>query len=371
MTDRKCRWGILSTATIARKNWQAIRNTGNATLIAVASRDVERSQRFIDECQSQACYDPAPQAVGSYEELLGRDDIDAVYLPLPTGVRAEWVMRAAAAGKHIMCEKPCGVNAGQVSELLSVCAENDVQFMDGVMFMHSARLAKLREVLDDGKSIGDIKRITMQFSFRAPDEFFRQNIRASSSLEPYGCLGDLGWYTIRFAQWAMRYEMPVSVTGRLLDSVESFDGGEPVPTEFSGELLFAGGASCGFYCSFMTENQQLASVSGTQGHLIVSDYVLPWSGGELTFDIFHPEFRLDGCDFTMNPGRQTIAVAEHSQSHASAQETNLFRTFSDLVLSGTRDLAWGRISLQTQQIADACRRSAREGSEPVAPDVAS
>ena len=51
MTDRKCRWGILSTATIARKNWQAIRNTGNATLIAVASRDVERSQRFIDECQ--------------------------------------------------------------------------------------------------------------------------------------------------------------------------------------------------------------------------------------------------------------------------------------------------------------------------------
>src|SRR5438105_4658062 len=108
MSDPLCRWGILGTANIARKNWKAIRNAGNATLAAVASRDRRRAQTFIDECQTSVPFAPAPSACGTYEELIERKDVDAVYIPLPTGIRKEWVMRAAAAGKHILCEKPCG-----------------------------------------------------------------------------------------------------------------------------------------------------------------------------------------------------------------------------------------------------------------------
>lgn len=78
-----------------------------------------------------------------------------------------------------------------------------MQFIDGVMFMHSARLPKMRAVLDDGASIGAIRRITSSFSFCAAPDFFAGNIRARSELEPLGCLGDLGWYNIRFALWAM------------------------------------------------------------------------------------------------------------------------------------------------------------------------
>ena len=144
MTNQKLRWGILSTAQNARKNWQAIRHTGNATVVAVASRDVERSRRFIAECQAHAPMDAVPRALGSYEELLAAKDVDAVYIPLPTGLRQEWVIRAAQAGKHIVCEKPCALGVSQLREMLEACRRHRVQFMDGVMFMHSRRLDAMR-----------------------------------------------------------------------------------------------------------------------------------------------------------------------------------------------------------------------------------
>ena len=70
MSDQTCRWGILGTAGIARKNWHSLRNCENATLVAVASRSSERAQQYIDECQSDVSHSPAPRAIGSYEELL-------------------------------------------------------------------------------------------------------------------------------------------------------------------------------------------------------------------------------------------------------------------------------------------------------------
>ncbi|MDA0285010.1 MAG: Gfo/Idh/MocA family oxidoreductase, partial [Planctomycetota bacterium] len=118
MSNQTCRWGILGTAGISRKNWHSIRNSENATLVAVASRSSERAQQYIDECQRDVSQLPVPRAVGSYEELLTADDIDAVYVPLPTGIRAEWVIRAAEAGKHVLCEKPCGLDAAEVQRIL-------------------------------------------------------------------------------------------------------------------------------------------------------------------------------------------------------------------------------------------------------------
>ncbi|MFN9956318.1 MAG: Gfo/Idh/MocA family oxidoreductase, partial [bacterium] len=85
MIPPTCRFGILGAAFIARKNWQAIREAGIASLVAVASRDVARAKAFIDECQAQVPHPVKPEAMGSYEALLARKDIDAVYIPLPTG----------------------------------------------------------------------------------------------------------------------------------------------------------------------------------------------------------------------------------------------------------------------------------------------
>src|SRR5512140_3168177 len=97
------RWGILGAANIAQKNWQAIWNSANGVITAVASRNLNRSRRFIQECQAQAAFEESPRALGSYEELVAAPDIDAIYFPLPTGIRSEWVKKAAEAGKHVLC----------------------------------------------------------------------------------------------------------------------------------------------------------------------------------------------------------------------------------------------------------------------------
>ena len=356
-----CRWGILGTAGIARKNWQAIARAGNAAVTAVASRSLDRSRRFVAECQA-ACPQPsAPAAVGSYDELLARTDVDAVYIPLPTGLRKQWVIRAAEAGKHVLVEKPVGVTADDVRDMLAACDRHRVQLMDGVMFMHSRRLDALRRTLDDGESVGRVRRIVAQFSFNAPEGFLQENIRGDSRLEPHGCLGDLGWYTIRFALWVMKFQLPTQVTARLL--AEAGPPGRPdkVPFEVSGELLFPGGVSASFYCSFQTENEQWATVSGTRGLVHVPDFVLPFFGDEVCFEVTNSVFDVRGCDFDMQRRSRRVVVPEYSNSHPTAQEANLFRTFSTLATTGRLDRSWGEIALATQVVMDACVESAREG----------
>lgn len=359
MSNQICRWGILSTAGIARKNWQAIHNSGNGTIVAVASRKASKAQVFIDECQSEVAFATAPEAVEGYEALLARKDIDAVYIPLPTGLRKEWVLKAAAAGKHVMCEKPCGIAASDLEEMIAACEASNVQFMDGVMFMHSARMNALRETIDDGESIGKLKRIASQFSFRAPQDFMDGNIRTHSDLEPAGCLGDLGWYTIRFTLWVVNYAMPKSLTARMISGHGQEGSPDRVPTEFFCEMQFDDEVSASFYCSFLTEHQQWVNVSGTKGNLMVSDFVLPYFDSEIAFDVHNAHFDITGCRFNMERHSRRVAVREFANNHSNAQETNLFRNFAALVLGGKPDSHWPEIALKTQKVLDACLDSAK------------
>ncbi len=365
MSEKKCRWGILGTAGIAQKNWQSIRNAGNAELVAVASRDAAKAQDFIDRCSARVPHPVAPRAVGSYEELLASEDVDAVYLPLPTGLRAEWAVKVAEAGKHLLCEKPCGTSLDELDGILAACGEAGVQFMDGVMFMHSDRLPKVREALEDGESIGKLRRIATQFSFCAPDEFLTGNIRMHSDLEPQGCMGDLGWYNLRFILWAMNYQVPRAVTGRLLNASGRDDSPSPVPTEFSGEILFDGDVSASYYCSFLTEHQQFAHLSGTKGNLRLDDFVLPFYGNRIGHTVSNSIFDCDVCDFRMERRETAVQVEEYSSSHPSAQESKLFRTFSGLVLGGTPDSHWPEITRLTQSALMACLESAEQGGAEI------
>ena len=266
MQQTTCRWGILGAAEIARKNWLAIRNASNCSLTAVASRDLDRCRRFIGECQQLVPFDPVPLSFGSYDELLDCDAVDAVYIPLPTGVRKPWAIRAAEAGKHVLVEKPVGVNSQDVREILVACRQNGVQFMDGVMFQHSRRMEKIRSILDDGQTIGKLTRITCQFcDGEAASESFAGNIRANSTLEPLGCLGDLGWYTIRFILWTMNWELPTRVAGHILAEYRGPGSPAAVPTDFSAELFFADGVSASFYCSFLGPDPAMGEHGGNEG----------------------------------------------------------------------------------------------------------
>jgi predicted dehydrogenase len=358
----KLRIGFMSTANIGRQNWKAVFNSGNCVVSAVASRDVERSRQFIREGQREFPFAAEPAALGSYEELITSKNVDAIYVPLPTGLRKEWVLRAAAAGKHVICEKPCGVSFADVQGMAAACRKNRVQFMDGVMFMHSPRLPRVRGVLDDGKSVGFIRRISSAFSFCATDEFSRDNIRMDGRLEPAGCLGDLGWYCIRFTLWTMKWQLPYAVTGRILSQSVLIGGRVSAPTEFSAELLFDSNISAEFYCSFIAADQQWAFISGRSGWLRIPDFVHPFNSREPAFEVNRTEIcvREAGAD-----QRQTPVPESAELGHATAQNTIMFRNFASQVFSGKLNGDWPMWVLKTQRVQDACIQSAQEGGKPM------
>jgi predicted dehydrogenase len=187
----------------------------------------------------------------------------------------------------------------------------------------------------------------------------KNNIRVSNTLEPLGSLGDLGWYNIRFSLFAMKYQLPQKVSGRML--MEYGTGSAPVPLEFSGELFWPGGVSASFYCSFNTELQQWAHVSGTKGSIAVRDFVLPYFGCESEFIADRPVFNMKGTSYHWESHPKRFAVTEYSDGTPDAQETNMIRTFSGLALSGKVDSWWGEVALKTQVVLDACLTSARQG----------
>jgi len=354
----KLRWGILGAANIARKNWKAFVNSGNGIVTTVAAREVARGELFVRDCQAQAAFESAPNVLSSYEALLASPDVDAVYIPLPTALRKEWVIRAAQAGKHVYSEKPCAVNATDLREMLEVCRKHRVQFMDGVMFMHHPRLAVVRAVLDDAKRIGPLRRIASEFSFLGDNPNFPANIRVQSTLEPSGCLGDLGWYCLRISLFAMNWELPTSATGRVL--ALAADG--VTPTQFSGELFFANGTSAGFHCSFAIASQQWVSFMGAQGSVRMNDYVHPRNSYESAYEINATEHRVPAAPGAVVP----LDAGTLSQlGHPTAQDTLMIRNFAAQLQSGKLNEFWPEVALKTQLVLDACLASARNGSHEV------
>ena len=361
-----CRWGFLSTAGIGRKNWKAIYHSGNAVVTGVASRSISKAQAFISENQANTPFANKPKAYDDYDSLIADPEIDAVYIPLPTALRKKWVIAAAEAGKHVLGEKPCAASLADLREMVSACQTNHVQFMDGVMFMHSQRMAHLKRAISDQDRLGILRRIGVQFSFCGPDSFLQSDIRTNSSLEPHGCLGDLGWYCIRMMLWAMNGQLPIEVSARIITAGKQPSSPSDVPLEFSAELSFPNKVSASFYCSFITEHQQWVRFCGSKGYVQLDDFVLPYMGSELSFDIANHTFSVLGCDFNMERHVERRAVREYSNSWPSAQESNMIRTFSDAALRKSPDYIWPQWSLATQSVLDACLESALSGKR-VAP----
>ena len=133
----RIRWGILSTANIATKVARAIHLAEDADLIAVASRTKERAAAWGREHRVSTTY-------GTYDALLADDSLDAIYIPLPPSLHAEWTIKAAEHGKHVLCEKPLAANAAEAIAMADACRQNGVQLMDGVMWVHHDRTAAMK-----------------------------------------------------------------------------------------------------------------------------------------------------------------------------------------------------------------------------------
>ncbi|MBL8892321.1 MAG: Gfo/Idh/MocA family oxidoreductase [Planctomycetaceae bacterium] len=346
------RWGILGAAVIARKFWQAVRLSGVSTITGIASRSADRAVEFVNQLQARFPVSNEPCVFSDYRSLIESDRVDAVYVPLPTGLRSAWVIEAAKNGKHVLCEKPCAVTNSEMQGMIEACASAGVQFMDNVMFMHSARTHALRKLLHVEKRIGAIQRVATQFSFLGDEPFFQENIRNQVSMEPWGCLGDLGWYCIRICLLAMNDELPIAVRGKLLQPSSS-----NVPArEFSGELYFSAGRTASLYCSFLNQHQQWVHFSGTQGNFWVDDFVLPWFGNRLRVRERQVSFNESGFDFNYECHGQDFWYDEYGNGHPSAQEVQLVRKFVELTKSP--DTYWPQIAQKAQHVMQALWDSA-------------
>lgn len=356
----KVRWGILSTANIARKNWRALSLAENSELVAVASRDIQKAKTFIDECNSQFPMPNAVVAYGDYEQLLASSDIDAVYIPLPTGVRKNWILAALEAGKHVLSEKPLAISYADAKAIADEARKRNLQFMDGVMFAHSHRYESLMKLIYGDGGVGTVRRVATQFSFLGSKEFHQGDIRSHHDFEPLGCLGDLGWYCVRMILALKNWSQPASVIGRTL---HAYGGGKVphVPSEFSGNLYFDDGTSASLFCSFLVENQQWVHISGDKGHVYIDDFVLPYHRSQTSFYSNSPNFVIDGCDFQMINNCKQVVIDEYSEGHPTAQEVCMFRNFSNLVLQKTVDSKWLDKSLATQRVISLLKDSSDAG----------
>lgn len=184
------RWGVLSTAKIAREQLlPAITDAENGVLTAVASRDLARARALADRFG-------APHAFGSYEELLASDAVDGVYIPLPTAQHVEWAAKAIEAGKHVLVEKPLALKARDIEPLVRLRDEKKVLVCEAFMVVHHPQWIKVRDLVQDG-AIGRLRHVQGAFSYYNVDA---DNMRNRLDLGG-GALPDIGVYptvTTRF-----------------------------------------------------------------------------------------------------------------------------------------------------------------------------
>jgi len=172
----------------------------------------------------------------------------------------------------------------------------------------------------------------------------------------------LGWYCIRFTLWTMKWQLPHTVTGRILSESEPTGGREPAPTEFSAELFFDGNVSAEFYCSFIAAEQQWAFISGRNGWLRLPDFVHPFNSREPAFEVNRTEIRVPTAAGIQTP---TPVSDPGELGHTTAQNTIMFRNFANQVFSRKLNDDWPMWALKTQQVMDACFESAQKAGKPM------
>jgi predicted dehydrogenase len=345
----------MSTASIGSKNYHAIKASKSAEIVAVASRSLEKAREWAASRDVRKAY-------GSYEELLADPEIDAVYIPLPTSLHKEWVGKAAAAGKHVLVEKPCALNLPELEGMIRACSAAGVVWMDGVMFMHHDRQHMMMDMLRKGE-LGTLRRLDSGFSFCADKAFLESNIRVQADLDRLGALGDLGWYQARFALCAFDLELPTHVTAVAHASTA---GG--VPIDVSVCMYYAGNEKVAtFDSSFRTGFRQWVEVAGTAGALRCDDFVVARNAESVEYSV------VKGADLVADH-RRVADERSTVQVKGVCQEANMFDTFSAVVAEraggGAAPAAgsaahWRRVSVLTQAIMDACMASVDAGGAKV------
>lgn len=305
----KIRIGVLSTAKIGRVYViPAMQKSESISVTAIASRNLDRAKETAKKLGIATAY-------GSYEELLEAPDIDAVYVPLPNHLHVEWSIKSLRAGKHVLCEKPIGMNADDARKLRNASEKYpDLKVMEAFMYRHHPRWKRVVEIVNSGE-LGDIKSVHSFFSYYNDDP---ENYRNSAEMGGGGLM-DVGCYSISVARLIFGRE-PEKVYG-----YSEYDPEFNIDRLTSGLMSFGTGTSV-FTCSTQCHKDQYVKIYGTKGMM-----ELDWP--------FNPDFSKDTvlnikigddereetfgpCDhFTLQADAFAHAILTDSPVHVSLEDS--------------------------------------------------
>lgn len=295
----KIRWGILGTANIAyRRIVPAIQSSRNGVVAAVASRSLEKATTFAAE-------KGIPTAHGSYEALLADPNIDAIYNPLPNSEHAVWSIRAAEAGKPVLCEKPLASDAAEAGQIVDAFAKHKLLLAEGFMYRFHPQTLKVKAMVESG-AVGEVQQISASFTFALRSD---ENIRLSKALAGGGLM-DVGCYPISFMR-LLTGEEPSAVR-----ALARIGQSSQVDENLAGVLQFPSGVIGHFDCGVRAFRCQPAEVRGATGRIVLEKA------------------------FTMEPTEQPVIRWWHGEEYeeitlpAVNHYTLMFEAFGDALLEG-------------------------------------
>jgi len=263
MSSDPVRWGIISTANIARGQFLPGLRAAGGIPAAVAGRDLGRAQAWAEQ-------HGVDRAVAGYQALIDDPDIDALYIPLPNSLHAEWTVKALRAGKPVLCEKPlCGTLA-EVEQVLAVARETGTLLWEAFVFPFHAQFAAVQKLLADGV-IGELLEIQSDFHFKVTNP---ANIRLIRDLDG-GALNDVGCYPVRIA-------LELFGAGHTDAWATAVWGGQDVDVDTQGSLGFPGGRRLLLTCGMRRAYDTFTRLLGTAGQIQLTNPFHPGRGDSYT-----------------------------------------------------------------------------------------
>jgi len=252
--DNKIRWGILGAGSIARKFAAGLKVVAGSELLAVGSRSIDKARDFAVEFN-------IPKAYGSYEEMVKDPEIDVVYVATPHTFHKTHTILCLNNGKAVLCEKPFGVNAKEVEEMVDAARKNNLFLMEAMWTRFLPVMYKVRDWIADG-AIGEVRMVTADFGFRA-------NLNPQGRLFNLelggGALLDVGVYTVSFA-YMIFGGAPERITGM------AHIGETGVDEQAAMILGYKNGELAILHTAIRTSTFQEARIIGTNGSIIIPDF---------------------------------------------------------------------------------------------------
>jgi predicted dehydrogenase len=259
------RWGILGTAGIAESAFlPALRETGEGVAVSVGSRDSAGGQQWAAE-------QGVDNAVQGYDAVIADPDVEAVYIPLPNGLHAEWTIAALESGKTVLCEKPLCGTVEDTERVLDVARSAAGSLWEAFVFPFHEQMDRVQAMLAGG-TIGEVREIQSRFHFVLDDP---GDIRLFADLAG-GSIQDVGCYPIRLAR--LLFDDEPDLSRALADAEWTADGAD---TELWGALVFPDDRRLVFSCGFRSAHDTFTRVLGTEGEIRITGPFHPGAEDEV------------------------------------------------------------------------------------------